>query len=201
MGQYQQWLQYREQDQQLRARLEQLEVELTALQARAHLLAAPGSYEQNPLLRLLLQAACVDAVPPVQSEQPVASTHGEASGTPGATEAGAEETPALFSWNGLPDVNLPDGREAAVPSSPLPRPEIELLPEDMVAFLDEHTQTSPQLQLPWWLRQPVSASAGNTQARAADQENMRNNRDIARWLERWGRQPAAAEQEGDTPHA
>lgn len=215
MGQYQQWLHYREQDQQLRAQLEKLETELADLQARAHLLAEPGSYEQNPLLSLLLLATRLDAATTVRAESPVAEPAVEEHDTSSAEG----ETPALFPWNGLPDLHLstasaspqPTSSDSTVPSSRLPRPEIELLPEDMAAFLDEHTQTSPQLQLPWWMRQPVPAStsaSGNMQPRntAADQESMRNNRDIARWLERWGRQPhqsqqpGNAEQEGDEAH-
>src|SRR5579884_2638431 len=217
MGQYQQWLHYREQDRQLRTQLEKLEAELAALQARAGQLADPGPYEQNPLLRLLWLASRLEAVqtgeqPVADSETPLSpalsftpETPLEEHTAPGTTG----ETPALFPWNGLPGVHLPatpattrsgEG-DTTIPSSPLPHPEIALLPEDMAAFLDEHTQTSPQLAQPWWMRQPVPASpagSGHMQGRAAEQETIRHKRDIARWLERWGRQPA--EQEGDAPH-
>ena len=210
MGQYQQWLHYREQDQQLRAQLEKLETALSDLQARARLLAESGSYEQNPLLGMLLLASRLDAASSAQAESPVADTAIEEQAAPG-TQA---ETPILFPW--VADLNLPAAsavpqtgeRDAAAPPARLPRPEIELLPEDMAAFLDEHTQTAPQLQLPWWMRQPVPSSASGNMPRntVLDQESIRNNRDIARWLERWGRQPQQrrppgnAGQEGDASH-
>lgn len=211
MGQYQQWLHYREQDRQLRTQLEKLEAELADLQTRVGQLADPGSYEQNSLLRLLWLASRPEAAQAV--EQPIADSETPLSSTPETpleehnTPGTAGETPALFPWNGLPDVHLPatpagvhssDG-DTTIPSTPLPHPEIELLPEDMAAFLDEHTRTSPQLALPWWMRQPTPTSpAGSGHARSVEQETIRHKRDIARWLERWGRQPA--EQEGDGSH-
>ncbi len=211
MGQYQQWLHYREQDRQLRAQLEKLEAELADLQDRVGQLPDTGSYEQNSLLRLLWLASRLEAAQTV--EQPIADSETPLSSTPETpleehdTPGITSETPTLFPWNSLPDVHLPptaagvhssDG-DTTIPSSPLSHPEIELLPEDMAAFLDEHTRTSPQLALPWWMRQPTPASpVGPGQTHSLEQETIRHKRDIARWLERWGRQ--SAEQEGDAPH-
>jgi hypothetical protein len=204
MGQYQQWLQYREREHQLRARLEELEAELAELQARALLLQEPGSYEQNSLLHLLVQATNLNFAPPQAdsshngAETPLSST--QMSAVEGYDAAGAEgETNGLFPWNGLLDVRMPADREATVPSTPLAHPQIELLPEDMGPFFDEHTQTAPQLQLPWWMRQRVATpppGQANQRNIPIDQERMRNNREIERWLERWRRQSGNAEQEG-----
>lgn len=217
MGQYQQWLHYREQEQQLHAQLEKLEVALAELQSRACLLPEPDSYEQNPLLHLLVQAVHLPAAPPspAQADQSHTGTGTPLSSSASSTEmatvqkhdtVGAEgEMPALFPWNGTLDLHLPTARDTVVPSTPLSHPEIELLPADMASFFDEHTRTSPQLQPPWWMQQRVPTStSGNTQANQrtipGDQESMRNNREIERWLERWRREPTSSEQEGDRQH-
>jgi hypothetical protein len=219
MGQYQQWLRYREIEQQLRAHIETLETELADLQARAHLLEETGSYEENTLLRLLMLAARLDSQPPapVQESQSIPGSEANSSSSlspaqgPAVGKHDLVERPALFTWNGLPDFSppavsatpQPPEMSGAIPSSPLPRPEIELLPEDMTPFFDERTQTAPQVQVPWWMRQPITSSAAGSikdvqRNVPRDQGSMRNNRDIERWLERWGRQPANHEPQGDT---
>lgn len=216
MGQYQQWLHYREQEQQLHAQLEKLEAELAELQSRASPLPELDFYEQNPLLHLLVQAVHLPATSPspAQADQSHADTGTPSSSSLSSTEmptvekhdtTGAEGAmPVLFPWNGSLDLQLPS-RDTVVPSTPLSHPEIELLPTDMASFFDEHTRTSPQLQSPWWMRQRVPTSASdNTQASQrtipSDQESMRNNREIERWLERWRREPASSEQEGNRQH-
>ncbi len=194
MGQYQQWLQFREKEQQLRAQMERLETELAELQARACLLQEPDASEQNPLLHMLVQAVRLHASPPVPSVQADQSlSAAQKLAVEEQDNAGAEvEKPTLFPWNGALDLHLPASRDSAVPSTPLSHPEIELLPSDMASFFDEHTRTSPQLQSPWWMRQRAPASTSSkTQAEQrnipTDQESMRNNREIERWLERWRR--------------
>ncbi len=208
MGQYQQWLQYREREHQLRAQLEELEAKLAELQASALLLQEPGDYEQNPLLHLLLQATSLNDAPhasPAQADQSHNGVETSSSAQMAVGEhdtAGAEgETPAFFPWNGLLDLRMPADRGAAVPSTPLTHPEIELLPEDMAPLFDEHAQTAPQLQLPWWMRQripPAPSSPVNQRNTPIDQGSMRNKREIELWLERWGRQHDSSEQEGDS---
>lgn len=60
-----------------------------------------------------------------------------------------------------------------------------MLPEDMGAFLDEHTETEPQVALPWWIRNTGVLNPNGP----VDQESARTNRLVQRWIERWGRHP------------
>ena len=118
---------------------------------------------------------------------------------------GASISPALLNWGGLPNFG-PREIEGYAPgaendSSSVSHPEIELLPEDMLAFFDEHAHTDPRLELPWWLRK-ITVSSNNAEgARPIDQETRRTNRLVQRWIERWGRQssaaPVPAEQQGE----
>jgi hypothetical protein len=68
------------------------------------------------------------------------------------------------------------------------RPELELLPEEMIAFFDEHEQTDPQLELPWWLRNIAVSSKDEQAGQPTDHNSIRTNRLVQRWIERWGRQ-------------
>jgi hypothetical protein len=69
-------------------------------------------------------------------------------------------------------------------SSHSPHYEPMLLPEDMDAFIDGHSETEPRVELPAWLRNAALHNANGP----IDQESMRTNRLIQRWIERWGHQ-------------
>jgi hypothetical protein len=75
-------------------------------------------------------------------------------------------------------------------------------PEDMMAFFEEHAQTDPQLELPWWLRNIAISSKDKQGNRPIDHHSIRTNRLVQRWIERWGRQssttlkPTGEEEEG-----
>ncbi len=109
-------------------------------------------------------------------------------------ESGDSISPALLSWGGLPNFELYEIKEPFLVDNQSPsflnRPEIELLPEDMIAFFDEHEQTDPQLELPWWLRNITVSSKGEQAGRPIDHNSIRTNRLVQRWIERWGRQPS-----------
>ena len=64
------------------------------------------------------------------------------------------------------------------------------MPEDMIAFLDGHERTDPQLELPWWLRNITISSRDEQAGRPIDYKSIRTNRLVQRWIERWGRQPS-----------
>lgn len=119
-------------------------------------------------------------------------------------------SPALFASSSLPNFASPDVHIAAsttsfrsfnpniqqpVPS--IPHEETALLPEDMLSFIDEHTLTDPQLELPWWLRNIAAASRAHQSNGPIDQESLRTNRLVQRWLERWGRQPSQPGSHGE----
>jgi len=61
-----------------------------------------------------------------------------------------------------------------------------LLPQDMPAFFDQQTPTEARIELPHWFRNLTSASGSNG---PIDQESVRNNRLVQRWIERWRKQP------------
>jgi hypothetical protein len=209
MGQYQQWLRYQEIDKRLRAQLEALEAELAQAQNHLSLLEQeqeqPASLADNPLIQALAAHLQRYKAPP-KSTTGTATTSSPSD--MGQAKPGASISPALLSWGGLPnfgpheiDGYAPDAENA---SSSASHPEIELLPEDMLAFFDEHAHTDPRLELPWWLRK-ITVSSNNAEgARPIDQETMRTNRLVQRWIERWGRHssaaPVPAEQQGEDSH-
>jgi hypothetical protein len=199
MGQYQQWLHYQEIDRRLRTQLETLEAELAQLQEQLHLLeqqlepATPLA--DNPIIQVLAAILNDHNVSPNST-----TSYSNVSMTSSASdlqspEPGKSISPELLSWGGLPNFGAQEIAEPfpTVEHTPPPvnHPEIELLPEDMLAFLDEYAQTDPQLELPWWLRNITISSKDEPGKRPIDQHSIRTNRLVQRWIERWGRQPPA----------
>ena len=194
MGQYQQWLQYQEIHRDLSTQVEALEAELAQLQDCLEQLGQQRkivSFADNPILQSLVAH---------QPPQPV-SPNNNAPDTPeiyNASEISNGESrnsisPALRSWGELPNFELYEIKEPSfeenLSSSFLNHSEIELLPEDMIAFFDEHEKTDPQLELPWWLRKITVSSRDEQAGRPIDHNSIRTNRLVQRWIERWGRQP------------
>ncbi len=241
MGQYSDWLHYREVEQLLQSQLEPLASRLAQLQARAQQLqeslqpVEPGA-EQTPahdftsfcMDNLIISAlalslsrrpplapATAPSSPPAPAEKRVNRTQpANGSGVAaGATPAhGAPETmsSALFAWSNLPNFGLQEGPvEAAMANSaaplsqthrpllPLPHANAALLPEDTLTFLDQHALTDPQIELPHWLRSIANAASSHHPAAPVDQESIRTNRLVQRWIERWGRQPSSQQPEGE----
>jgi hypothetical protein len=60
----------------------------------------------------------------------------------------------------------------------------------MMTFFDEHAQTDPQLELPWWLRNITVSSKNEQGSQPIDQNSIRTNRLVQRWIERWGPHPS-----------
>jgi hypothetical protein len=67
-------------------------------------------------------------------------------------------------------------------------PVVELLPEDMNAFLDENSSTEPRLELPWWLHRITNGTDESGRSIAPERGANNTNRLVQRWIERWGRQ-------------
>ncbi len=234
MGQYQQWLHYRDVDRLLRTQLEELTEELAQLRDREQLLQQmlhPIRAQEQPALEdapVLLQTnnAILHALKIGLNGHTNNSNHTNhtelptsTNGTPetAAIQSAQQSEPkaaissALFAQGSLlpteeqftldsiaatdsfqPMQPVP-GRNSALPPiphiPPSPHPELRLLPEDMGAFIDEHTQTEPRMQLPWWLRNAALLNANGP----IDQESIRTNKLIQRWIERWGHHPDAQE--------
>ena len=214
MGQYQQWLHYQEIDRRLRATVETLEIEMARLESQLdsvfleQLIQQGDSLAANPIISTLIA-------------QKFASTNGHNpahnellsfSETIEEESAASPETfsPELPHREGLPDfgpeqIEQSDYFPEFPPFSSATHPEIELLPEDMFAFMDEHGRTDPQVELPWWLRKITITSGDAESGRPIDQESMRTNRLVQRLVERWGRQPSPESttdgESEDTPDA
>ena len=195
MGQYQQWLQYQEIHRHLSTQVEALEAELAQLQDCLEQLGQQHktvSFADNPIVQSLVAHQPLQPNSPLNNSSYTPETYNPSETCSG--ESGDSISPALRSWGGLPNFELYEIKEPSfdknLSSSFLNHSEIELLPEDMIAFFDEHEQTDPQLELPWWLRKITVSSKDEQAGRPIDHNSIRTNRLVQRWIERWGRQPS-----------
>ncbi|HLX41354.1 MAG TPA: hypothetical protein VKR42_12535 [Ktedonobacteraceae bacterium] len=229
MGQYQQWLHYRDVDRLLRTQLEELAEEFAQLRNREQLLQHmlhPVHAQEQPALTSgfallqsnneILHALAVGLnghtdhlqhtdYTPATSENGTTEMLSHQSEEQTPLQSNQDDTPvaaisqALFAQSSLPST---EEQFPLVFSQPLsnqhvdlpliphtPHSESLLLPEDIGAFIDQHTQTEPRMELPWWLRNAALQNANGP----IDQESIRTNRLIQRWIERWGRYPDARE--------
>lgn len=197
MGQYQQWLQHQAIDRRLRTEVEALQEELAQLQEHLHHLEQHEvvSLTGNPIIQALFEYLHTHNLSPKSATGNTKGSTSSMASDLQSSEIGDTISPALLSWGGLPNFQLQEIKE------PLPgveqaqlitnQPEIELLPEDIMAFFDEHAQTDPRLELPWWLRNITVSSKDEQGSRPIDQHSIRTNRLVQRWIERWGRQASA----------
>lgn len=190
MGQYQQWLHYQEIDRRLRATLNALEQELGQIESQSHGSPQLDVLLANPIISALSAHIATSsnghALPQDDTETFNSSSAGQASNGSETISA------ALLHWGELPDFGLqephPLEQYEILSSLSIDHAEIELLPEDMFAFFEEHSRTDPQLELPWWLRKITITRGDNDTSKPIDQESIRTNRLVQRWVERWGHQ-------------
>jgi hypothetical protein len=84
--------------------------------------------------------------------------------------------------------------------------EEHLLPQDMAAFFTQHTYPVSQPNLPAWLENAISAPKQPEQLpnNPVDQQTLRTNRLVERWLERWRKTPPSSQEqrknEENEPH-
>ena len=190
MGQYQQWLQYQEIQRRLSSQAEAVETELEQLRSYINQFDQRSTIHSVPLFdNPIIQALITHLPTQANSTQTNYQTTYHAEDC--SNEPGNSISPALKSWGELPDFQPHEIKEATsqnhLSSSFLNHPEIELLPEDMMAFFDEHERTDPQLELPWWLRKITISSKDEQYSRPIDYNTVRTNRLVQRWVERWGR--------------
>ena len=196
MGQYQQWLHYQKIDRRLRATLDALEQELASLESQYGDCPQSAALLDNPIVSALfttLMAGSANGHAPLSDNAdarnalPAGETYRQPSNGSGETISAA-----LLQWGELPDFGSrqpnPSQQHEILPPLFFDHPEIDLLPEDMFAFFEEHAQTDPQLELPWWLRKITITSGDDETGKPIDQESIRTNRLVQRWVERWGRQ-------------
>ena len=225
MGQYQQWMHYREVDEQLQSQLETLERELAKFQDCAQSeaqLDQPSQDAVSPEMRssekLALEnrlltdnkliRALADSFNGQLPAQAIEHANQPASNAPAETISSA-----LFAWSNLPNFDTPEmlmepqvtssqqlNPDPAQPLPPIPHQEMALLPDDMNSFIKEHTLTDPQIELPWWLRNIAVTSGTSHSDGPIDHESIRTNRLVQRWLERWGQQPSPQNSRGENNH-
>jgi len=132
---------------------------------------------------------------------------------PASGQAAETISSALFGWSNLPNFETPDPSTGSLmngvpPFNPnldqhyprISHQDLALLPEDMSSFIDEHSLTDPRIELPWWLHNITVPSRANNSNRPIDQESIRTNRLVKRWLERWGHQPTPQISRGENNH-
>ena len=195
MGQYQQWLHYQEIHRNLITQVEALEAELASLQECLNRLGQQHEialFTDNPIMQALVAHLPPQSVSPNSNARFTLETHNTAG--VGSEGPGDSISPALRSWGGLPNFEFYEIEEPVLVDDETPSffnySEIELLPEDMNAFFDDHEQTDPQIVLPWWLRNITVSSKDAQAGQPIDQNSIRTNRLVQRWIERWGRQPS-----------
>jgi len=157
MGQYEQWLLYREIDQKLRARLAELEEELAHLQEQVRPLEPSWPHIDNEIIRSLITS--------FESAPPSTWDRGE-----------------------LPNFN-PQQMPGTLYTR-TPHPELVPLPEDRTVDFYERGYTEPRLELPEWLYNLAVSPGATDRTSPIDQQAIRTNRLVQRWIERWGRQSA-----------
>ncbi len=228
MGQYQQWLHYREIDQQLHAELEALEVQLADLQERARQIEQTLPQANNQIISVLatLLKEQTTLAHRTRADEPIVEISLE------EVEYWVENEsadalplqPALAAWGNLPNFDRqdmpiepapPQGETPTGKSSPpqtpsltfsdrekalppMPHPEPGLLPENMAAIFEEHSSTDPQIELPWWLPK-ILAARGIHPSGPTDPQSARTNRLVQRWEERWGRPYTEQKKPGEDP--
>jgi len=189
MGQYRQWLHYQEIDRYLRSQLETLEAGLVQLQDRLKLL----EQEHQEQLAFLADNPIIQALAVRLNSQDISpKSTTKSAGFLQSAEPGESISPALLAWGELPNFGL-QGIEESAPgiekaSLPASHPEIELLPEDMMAFFEGYVQTDPQLEVPWWLRDITTPTSDMHGKQPTDPQSIRTSYLTQRWIERLRRQ-------------
>jgi hypothetical protein len=190
MGQYRQWLHYREMDQQLHMRLEQVEQQAAELEAEIHHLAGDSNSSTND--NVIMQALVKMYITSTQEQAAKESAPAEASYTVTPVEPGeitqsddaSAESPswaasALFAQSYLTNF---DAFDPSTLQSLSPYAETGLLPEDLAIFFTGLPQSGGNGQHDLT---SVSLTASHS-AVPVDKQSQRNDRLIQRWFERWG---------------
>ncbi len=182
MGQYRQWLHYRQVDQQLHTLKEHLSTELLRIHEQNQL-DIPLLDSNNHMLQALLWYAKT-SFPTFSVEQHLENTY---------VQQPEMLSQALFEHSRLPDLEplfTNPVQEPLLPKQPIhtyaplpPIPHQSYIAETGTP-LSGQQQTEPQVALPWWLRKAALSAPGN----GLDEQNIRTNRLVQRWLERWGLQ-------------
>ncbi len=192
MSQYRQWLHHRQVDLQLHTLQKHLVTELEHVQQQS--LDTPPLSATNSVIQALTRYTTAST-----SQEPPATLPHTNGQTPPTQTIHASETisQALFDHSRLPDLETLLIADSVLPvlanqvmhtTTPTPsQAERTLLPESEEAMLYA-SQTEPQVVLPWWLHSAALSDTQGSTSSMSDAQNMRTNKLVQRWLERWGRQ-------------
>ena len=200
MGQYRQWLSYREVDQQLQGQIKEAERELVQLYAQIEQMQAATISPENRILRMLIGIQQAEQENHKRAE---AHASGSISGEQGVSgRQRGSVSPALFSWSNLPNFDTQNIRRPTMDTQnqqfapQFQAPNDNLLPQDLNTLTTDANQTDPQIQIPWWLRNAHPAKKEDQQStQPIDQLSKRTNQYVQRWFERWGN---SANESGET---
>lgn len=207
MGQYQEWLHHREVERALHSQVNVLEDEIAQLDQQIELLAqkTPLSDDNNIVQALFRQQRLEQVVarnlsatdsqyeisPSILRTQPIIERSPEKKEQMPSRAIAGSVSPALFAWGNLP--NFTQQVPRAIAPVPGPRPEDELLPRDMTAFVKTYSQDAPQFKLPWWLHSALATPSEtpetpdnsiDPQSGPVDQQSNRTNQLVQRWFQR-----------------
>ncbi len=199
MGQYRQWLHYRQVDQQLHTLKEHLTTELQHIHEQNAQHAEPLD-ANNSIVQALLS----------YTQKPSSALNAVEQQFEVADIQRIDTISLLFERSRLPNleplfenhVQPPSPAPIAQPTktfAPLPPLPHQSSPSSEMAenVSDNQQQTEPQTALPWWLRKAALAAPGN----GLDPQSVRTNQLVQRWLERWGKQENGTFSEGSNGNA
>ncbi len=204
MGQYRQWLHYRDIDQLLRSQLAISEHELEQLQVQVEVLGKHVFSLENDIFQALIEHEPDDMQnhpeePAVHSDEPVVEV-GERREEEIVIEEVEDEdlatiSPALLAWGRLPNFDTrmiqdPESNSSTqISDSPPPQPDEQLLPADINAFINAHYLTNSQTNIPWWLQDIAPPHEEAQEPQPIDRQSERADHLVQRWFERWGQAP------------
>jgi hypothetical protein len=198
MGQYRQWLLYRDTDQQLQHQIQKFEDELTQLYTQIDQLETDTISPENIILQTLIS---IQQAEKMSRKLPVAHATSLSEEQSITKPQRGTVSPALFGRSNLPNFNTqhvgsPAANAAA--QNPVPQfqqPNSDLLPPNISALADDSNPTDPQTKAPWWLRNTHPTPKEHPQStQPIDQQSRRTNQYVQRWFERWGTSTAGSEQ-------
>src|SRR5215468_728325 len=97
-------------------------------------------------------------------------------------------SPSVLDRAALPDFSQQEIQGTSPQPPVTPHFELIPLPEEGTVDFYERGYSEPQFELPEWLSN-LAVSSGNTDHTSpTDQQTIRTNRLVQRWIERWGRQ-------------
>lgn len=174
MGQYRQWLHYRDIDRHLHTQREQLMQKIAHLQEQLQRLETTHPNANNSIVQaLIMHYATQDVQPQAMPTSPTPLPFNSQADS--VREETAQYTPH-------PQTPVPSVSPMYASLPPLPLPSLPQNRDEDVS--DISAPTDPQITIPQWLLRATSTS----QSGPLDPQGLQTNRLVQRWLERWGKQ-------------